>query len=85
MPDIKGAVRLSLAKVDSKIEAAINTYVYEKYTFMKDCLARTYKVEGKDLFQSIYSKEGAKGGIINQTVRIYYDRNGAIKKEMESK
>ena len=85
MPDIKGTVRLSLAKVDSKIEAAINTYVYEKYTFMKDCLARTYKVEGKDLFQSIYSKEGAKGGIINQTVRIYYDRNGAIKKEMESK
>ncbi len=85
MPDIRRAVRLSLAKVDSKIETAINTYVYEKYAFMKGSIPKTYRVEGKDLFQSIYTTQGAKGGIINQTVRIYYDRNGAIKKEMESK
>ena len=85
MPDIRRAVRLSLAKVDLKIESAINTYVYEKYAFMKGSIPKNYRVEGKDLFQSIYTTQGAKGGIINQTVRIYYDRNGTIKKEMESK
>lgn len=85
MPDIRQAVRLSLAKVDSKIETAINTYVYEKYAFMKDSIPTTYRIEGKDLFQSIYSTKGAKDGIINQTVRVYYDRNGTIKKEAESK
>lgn len=82
IPDIRQAVKLSLAQVDEKISAAINKYVYEKYSSLNGVVPNTYKVGEKDLFQSVYQSQNAK---VKQTVKIYFDRNGKISKELESK
>ena len=87
LPDVRTAVRMSIAEVDEKISDAINEYVYEHYEDLRGCMPTTYKLEGRDLFNSIYKKENGAGNAsqINRVVKIYFDKSGKIKKELESK
>lgn len=87
LPDIKRAVRQSLAQVDEKITSEINEHVYEHYADLRGCMPTTYKIEGTNLFHSIYKKEnGAEAASqISRVVKIYFDKSGKIKKELESK
>lgn len=84
IPDIRSAMKMSLTQVDEKISNAINAYVNGRYTWTNGIEPETYKMDGKDLFQSIYKKTGAVDGL-DRTVKIYFDQNGNIKKELESK
>lgn len=87
LPDIKRAVRQSLAQVDEKITSEINEHVYKHYADLRGCMPATYKIEGTNLFHSIYKKENGAGAAsqINRVVKIYFDKSGKIKKELESK
>ena len=87
LPDIKKAVRQSLTQVDEKISSEINEHVYKHYADLRGCMPAIYKIEGKDLYHSIYKKEIGVGNAsqINRVVKIYFDKSGKIKKELESK
>ncbi len=82
IPDIRTAVKMNLAEIDKKINDLINEHVYQKFAYMSGVEPKTYKIEGKDLYQSIYQKMDSK---ICKTIKIYFDKNGKIKKELESK
>ena len=73
---------MNLAQIDEKINTLINEHVYKKFTYMRGIEPEIYKIERKDLYQSIYQKHDS---MICQTVKIYFDKNGKIKKELESK
>ncbi len=82
IPDIRTVVKMNLAQVEDKIKTLINEYVYQHFSYMRGIEPKTYKLEGKDLYQSIYQKPDSN---ICKTVKIYFDKNGKIKKELESK
>ncbi len=82
IPDIRTAIKMRLVQVDEKINTLINEYTYQKYAAVRGIKPATYKIEGRDMYQSIYQNPDSK---ICKTVKIYYDKNGKIKKELESK
>lgn len=82
LPDIQTAIKMNLTKIDEKINKIINEYVYNKFSSVKGVVPTTYRIEGKDLYQSIYSNERE---LIPKIIKIYFDKNGNIKKELESK
>lgn len=82
VPDIRAAVKMNLAQIDEKINTLINEHVYQKFAYMRGTEPKTYKMEGKDLYQSIYQKQDLT---FNRIVKVYFDKNGKIKKELESK
>ena len=82
MPDIRSSVEMSLAEVDSKIASIINEHVYSTHKELCGITPKTFKFSNKDLWQSVYEKQI---GVIQKIVKVYYDKKGTIKKELESK
>lgn len=79
MPDVRAAVRLSLANVNSKISDAIDAHVYSTYKEMVGVRAKTFALSNSRLFQSVYENQD------KQIVKVYFDTFGKIKKEIHSK
>lgn len=79
IPDVRSAVRLSLATVDEKILSAINTHIYSEYAELIGIIPKTYSVGNTRLYQSVYENSEKR------VVKVYYDASGNIKKEISSK
>jgi len=78
IPNVRNAVRLSLATVDSKISDSINKLIYQKYPTLENVIPKTYALSNSDIFQSIFQTK-------QKIVKVYFDKSGKITKEIESK
>ncbi len=84
VPDVRNAVRTSLAVVNDKINAAVNEKVYRKFSEMKDVVPVSFEV--KKGFSSSYKNTYTKSfGPITQNVVVYFEKDGTITKELVSK
>ena len=79
MPDIRLAVKLSLAVVDLKISEQINKHVYDTYDNMKGITPKTYIDSNTKMYHSVYEDSS------KNVVKVYFDSFGHIKKELCSK
>jgi len=82
IPDIRSQIEMSLCEVDSKIKAIINRHVYSFHKELAGIEPKTYKFSNREMWQSIYTKQI---GAVEKTVKVYFDKYGTIKKELESK
>lgn len=81
IPDIVSVSKTTFAKVDEKVQKTINDYVYAKYSLFSNAKPSTYTTSKGD-YQSIFKKR--IGGFYN-FLKIYYDKNGKVRKECHSK
>lgn len=81
IPDIVSVSKTTFAKVDEKVQKTINDYVYAKYSLFSNAKPSTYTTSKGD-YQSIFKKR--IGGFDN-FLKIYYDKNGIVRKECHSK
>lgn len=79
MPDVRLAVRYSLAEVDSKIKDAINRRVYEMFENMNGIIPETFVDANSKTYQALY--RDSKKNI----VKVYFDVFGHIKTMISSK
>ncbi|MCR5124478.1 MAG: zinc ribbon domain-containing protein [Treponema sp.] len=82
IPDIRSQIEMSICEVDSKIAAIINRHVYSFHKELAGIEPKTYKFSNREMWQSIYAKQI---GAVEKTVKVYFDKYGTIKKELESK
>lgn len=84
MPNIRNAISMALTQVDSKIESIIDDYVLKNDILQGELgsfHSKIFKMCNSNLYQKVYSKTG----IIDQTVKVYFDSNGSVQKVLISK
>lgn len=82
MPDVRRAVKLELAKVDEKIAAVIEGFVYGKYKDLSTVSPVYYENKNTRDLSAVFEKETQIGP---KMVIVDFDKSGAIKQYMESK
>lgn len=90
MPDVRNAVKAMRISQDSKaakafqknLESAGSSLTFDIRDYMQGIEPEYFQVGEKDLYQAHFSKNV---GLFNQAVKVYFDGNGKIKKELHSK
>ena len=81
MPDIGGAMQISLTKVNMQIEKSLQQYVGKYHESFRDITPRYYSVRG-GMGQAVYTKQL---GADMQILKLYHDAFGRVTREYVSR
>jgi len=88
MPNVRQAVEMALTEVDAKIEAVVDDFARDliRTEFGTADLGSSkqavYAMKATGLFQKVYRYEGQD---VKRVAKVYFDRNGRVRKSLVSK